>query len=54
MSDNSLLGIVIVIVVGVAAAGFGGYMWMEQGERINSYESTEATVLSSDVEVEVE
>jgi len=54
MSDNSLLGIVIVIVVGAAAAGFGGYMWMEQGERINSYESTEATVLSSEVEVEVD
>lgn len=53
MSDNSVIGIVVIIVAGVAAAGFGGYMWMEQGERIDSYESTDATVLSSDVDVDV-
>ena len=53
MSDSSLLGVVVIIVAGAAAAGFGGYMWMEQGERIDSYESTEATVLSSEVDVEV-
>jgi hypothetical protein len=52
MSDNSVIGAIVIIVAGAAAAGFGGYMWMEQGERIDSYESTEATVLSSEVDVE--
>ena len=52
MSDNSVFGMVIFIVAGAAAAGFGGYMWVEQGEQINSYESTEATVISSQVDVE--
>jgi len=53
MSDNSVIGAIVIIVAGAAAAGFGGYMWMEQGERIDSYETTEATVLSSEVEVEM-
>jgi hypothetical protein len=52
MSDNSVFGILVIIVAGAAAAGFGGYMWMEQGERIDSYEEVDATVLSSAVDVE--
>lgn len=49
MSENSTRGILLVLVVGLAMVGFGGYMWLEQGERIRDYESTEATVLSSSV-----
>jgi hypothetical protein len=53
MSDTSVFGFVIFLVLGLATAGFGGYMWTEQSERINSYETTEATVLSSEVEEDV-
>lgn len=53
MSDNSVIGAIVIIVAGAAFAGFGGFIWMEQGEQIDSYESTEATVLSSEVDVDV-
>lgn len=42
-------GLVFFIVVGAVFAGIGGYMWLEQGERISSFESTEATIISSSV-----
>lgn len=50
MGQSSVVGILLIVVIGLAMAGFGGYMWMEQGERIDSYEQTEATVVSSDVD----
>lgn len=40
-----------VLVLGLPFAALGGYMWMEQTERIDSYETTEATVVSSTVGV---
>lgn len=38
------------VVIGLAMMGAGGYMWYEQGQRIDSYESTEGTVLSSGID----
>lgn len=49
MSNTSVGGIVLMLVVGLVMIGGGGYMWYEQSQRIDSYESTEGTVLSSDV-----
>lgn len=49
MSNTSVGSIVLMLVVGLAMVGGGGYMWYEQNQRIDSYESTEGTVRSSDV-----
>jgi hypothetical protein len=51
MSDNSFFGMAMAVLIGLAFAGGGGYMWMEQGERIDTFEPTEATILSSEVGV---
>lgn len=49
VSHTSLGGIVFGVAIGIAMIGGGGYMWYEQDQRINSYETTEGTVLSSQV-----
>lgn len=49
VSNLTMKGALLLVLIGLAMAGGGGYKWLEQGERIDSYESTEATVLSSEI-----
>ena len=53
MSDNSLLGIVMAIVIGLGFAGGGLYMYQGQQEAIQEHEPVDATVVDTNVEREV-
>lgn len=50
MKQNSIPGFLVVLVLTLGMVAGGGYMWYEQNQQINSYESTEATVMSSEVD----
>jgi hypothetical protein len=51
---HSLGGLVLVVVVGLAFAGIAGYLVTEQNAAIEASEPIDATVVSSEVVVEVD
>lgn len=54
MSDNSIVGILLAIVVGLAFAGIGGYMYYGQQQAIQEHEPVDATVVNTNVDKEVD
>ena len=56
MNDALVGGIVVVtfvlptILFGAVFAGVGGFLYLETGEAVDTYEPTNATVVSSHVE----
>lgn len=49
MSENSTLGLLFGVVVAVGLIAGGAYLYVEDARAVNTFEQTEATVVSSDV-----
>jgi hypothetical protein len=50
LSENSTLFALGILLSGVAIAAFSGFVWFDQRQEVSTFESTDATVLSSEVD----
>lgn len=49
VSESSTLFILGLLLSGVGIAAFSGFVWFDQRQEVRTFESTDATVLSSEV-----
>jgi len=49
VSETSLTAVVLIIALGLAFVGFGGYLFVDQNRTVANNEPVEATVVSSEV-----